>query len=86
MTAQAATPKLDLLAFARTVLVTEADAVRAVAGLTARAQAGAVVALDVEIRAAQRLGDSRHEFERRGAMGDANTGEASEFHKYFLVT
>ena len=32
MTAQAATPKLDLLAFARTVLVTEADAVRAVAG------------------------------------------------------
>jgi hypothetical protein len=51
------------------------------AGLVAPgAQSGAIVALDVKVRAAERFGQARHEFEWGGAVGDTDAGEACEFH------
>ena len=48
--------------------------------VAARAKAGAVVALDPELRAAQGLAQPRHGLERRRQMGEVKAREASEMH------
>ena len=53
--------------------------------VTTRAQASAVVSLDVKIGATQCLRHAGHEFKRCRTMGDANSGEVGDFHLCFLL-
>ena len=48
--------------------------------VAAGTQAGAVVAFDVQVGAAQGLGQTGHEFQGRWAVGNAHAGEGGQFH------
>ena len=48
--------------------------------VAAGGQAGAVIALDPELRSAQSGCQAVHGLQRCGAVGDADTGEFGEFH------